>query len=1438
MDYKILGPLEVSYGDRPLVLGGEKQRALLAMLLLHAGEVVSADRLIDELWGERAPPGVANALQVHVSRLRKVLDHNGRGPPEANGGPSAPSPGGVLVTRGHGYMLRVEPGELDLDRFLEVVEVGRRALASGDAQQAAGALRAGLELWRGPPLADFAYEAFAQAPIAQLEELRLGAVEDRVEADLALGRHQQLIGELAALVKQNPLRERLRTQLMLALYRCGRQAEALDAYQEYRRGLAEELGLDPSPRLQQLQAAVLARDPSLEPQASGGTRLERPGGEWLSPNARAGAAQEGVGLDGAGVGTDPGAPLVGGRAAGFRTFLLANIRGYSSFASMRGDEAAAALTDRFVALAQGVATQFGGVSVGNRGDEVLVAFESPRQAIRAAVAFQQALLEATRTDSTLPVPAGLGLDVGEAVIVADGWRANAINVAARLCSIAEGGEIMATREVAHLAQAIDGIRYLPQPPARLKGVHEPVAAVRIVADAGDTARGFAQLGLTHAAAAPVYRRKGRGRAIVAAALLAAAAAIAGVLALRGGQTSLSAVAANSVGAISQSSGAITGDAPVGLSPSGVAAGANAVWVANYSAGTVSQIDPTTHAVKQTSQAGLTPTGIAVGPGAVWVTNGYSDTVARIDPADVSAQPVFTRVGNGPSGIAVGDGSVWVANSGDATLSQIDATTGSVVGRPIELGGNPTGVVVGFQAVWVSDVTNGRVLRFDPHTRHVTSIPDDGGPSAITIAFHSVWVTNGLAGTITRINPQTNHVIATEQVGRTPDAIAAGARAVWVANELDGTVVRVNPATNMVTQTVAVGNSPHGLAVAGGLVWVTAEASHTRVLTSGPGLTEPTQPSGPKISGGTVYFTEQPGPTGVPFPATPNYIFPMYSSHYCTATAVQLIPMLYRPLYWFGNNYRPTVDYRYSIGRRPSFSGGDRTVTIKLNSWKWSDGERVSSRDLMFWMNVLKANPAGWCASVPGYFPDLVTGYWAPDPQTFVMRFNQAYDPRWVQYNVLSQLTPLPLAWDRTSLSQPAPRSDNGHLPDATPSGATAVYKFLDGESTKLGSWDRSPLWKVVDGPFKLQSFTSGGEVTLIANRYYSGSPKPTISKLVELPFTSDAASLRALESGPNKITVANVPAEYAGAIPALIAEGYELNKAATYSFFFFSLNFHSSAKTSPGGEPVRYIFSQAYFRQAFQHLVDQQGWITAFFSGSANPTCGPIPLSPPSPLLNATKLSTRSCDFSVATAGQLLRANGWKVVQGGTTRCVKPGTAAGECGTGIKAGEGISFNVDYQPGVASIQYEMKDLAAQAKRVGINLSLTQPNIGQPPPGACTPNQKTCEWTASWGPGWTYGPDYLPTGELLYAPGGLANAGSYKDPKINRLIQATVTGPRAGENTALTQYDKYTQQQLPTLFGPTQIGSYLPDAGTLVAKNLGGYAANAFGAMNPEDWYLTR
>ena len=258
MDFRILGPLEALDEGRVVTLGGSKQRALLAVLLLHANETLSADRLIEELWGDQPPATAAKTVQVHVSRLRKAL-----GDPAGNG-----RGGGVVVTRDHGYELRLEPENLDAHRFERAVAEARSALAAGRAGRAASLLEQALGLWRGRALADLAYEPFARRESARLEDLRVSAEELLVEAQLELGRHEHIIGRIETLIDEHPYRERLRAQLMVALYRCERQAEALQAYQDARRRLVEDLGLEPGERLRELERAILAHDPVLAHTAS------------------------------------------------------------------------------------------------------------------------------------------------------------------------------------------------------------------------------------------------------------------------------------------------------------------------------------------------------------------------------------------------------------------------------------------------------------------------------------------------------------------------------------------------------------------------------------------------------------------------------------------------------------------------------------------------------------------------------------------------------------------------------------------------------------------------------------------------------------------------------------------------------------------------------------------------------------------------------------------------------------------------------------------------------------------------------------------------------------------------------------------------------------------------------------------------------------------
>src|SRR5205809_2687190 len=254
MEYRILGPLEVAHQGDPVRLGRLKERLVLAVLLLHANEFVSRERLIDELWGESPPPTARKAVNVYISQLRRALARNAVDP---------------IGTEDGGYRISVGADELDVLHLRRLLASARERAAAGELEAAAEPLREALALWRGPTLAGLLLESHGRDEVAQLDELRLTALMDRIDCDLALGRHEDVLGELHVLVGEHPLRERLRAQLMLALYRSGRQAEALSAYQDARRVLVDELGIDPGPTLQQLYRAILRQESGLEavPQA-------------------------------------------------------------------------------------------------------------------------------------------------------------------------------------------------------------------------------------------------------------------------------------------------------------------------------------------------------------------------------------------------------------------------------------------------------------------------------------------------------------------------------------------------------------------------------------------------------------------------------------------------------------------------------------------------------------------------------------------------------------------------------------------------------------------------------------------------------------------------------------------------------------------------------------------------------------------------------------------------------------------------------------------------------------------------------------------------------------------------------------------------------------------------------------------------------------------
>ena len=280
MEFRILGPLEVVEDGNPVALGTLKERLVLGVLLLHANEFVSRERLIDDLWGEAPPPTARKAVNVYLSKLRKTLSGAGADP---------------ITTAAGGYRLHVEPESLDASRMQALVGEAQELVANGELETAAQRFREALSLWRGPTLAGLQLESRGRDEVAALDELRLTALMDRIDCDLALGRHEQVLGELGVLVSEHPLRERLRAQQMLALYRADRQADALEAYAEARRTLVDDLGIEPSEALQRLQQAILRHDPSLETPAGTAAVNGLPSTAAAPPSAPVGAAETGAG---------------------------------------------------------------------------------------------------------------------------------------------------------------------------------------------------------------------------------------------------------------------------------------------------------------------------------------------------------------------------------------------------------------------------------------------------------------------------------------------------------------------------------------------------------------------------------------------------------------------------------------------------------------------------------------------------------------------------------------------------------------------------------------------------------------------------------------------------------------------------------------------------------------------------------------------------------------------------------------------------------------------------------------------------------------------------------------------------------------------------------------------------------------------------------------
>jgi DNA-binding SARP family transcriptional activator/class 3 adenylate cyclase len=465
MEFRILGPLEVLEGGQRVALGGSKQRALLALFLLHRGETLGTERLIDELWGEHPPATAAKSVQVHVSRLRKAL--------AAGAGDRADE---LVVTREHGYVLALEPERVDAYQFEQLLSEGKEALVAGIPAGAVAALEEALSLWRGRPLDDLAYEPFAQREIGRLEELRVTALEHLIEAKLDLGLHAEVVGQLETLIADHPYRERLRGQLMLALYRSDRQADALQAYQDARRALVDELGIEPGERLRELERAILAQEAALAVPAA---RVAAP---VASPPPATDAPVE--------------APPAGDGAPSARrlvSIVFADIVGSTGLAERLDPESMHGVLDRYMDVCSGVIERHGGSVEGFIGDAVVGVFgqtqvheDDALRAVRAAVELREsaaALSAEFERDRGIELGMKFGVESGE-VFVSAGTRrtrfaaGDAFNVAARLEGTAAEGEILLGENTYRLVR--DAVSAEPLEPLSLKGRSAKVQAWRLL----------------------------------------------------------------------------------------------------------------------------------------------------------------------------------------------------------------------------------------------------------------------------------------------------------------------------------------------------------------------------------------------------------------------------------------------------------------------------------------------------------------------------------------------------------------------------------------------------------------------------------------------------------------------------------------------------------------------------------------------------------------------------------------------------------------------------------------------------------------------------------------------------------------------------------------------------------------------------------------------
>ena len=588
-----------------------------------------------------------------------------------------------------------------------------------------------------------------------------------------------------------------------------------------------------------------------------------------------------------------------------------------------------------------------------------------------------------------------------------------------------------------------------------------------------------------------------------------------------------------------------------------------------------------------------------------------------------------------------------------------------------------------------------------------------------------------------------------------------------------------------------------------------------VLSACSSTSSPSNSSGTVQKGGTATF-------GVITGQGPTWIWPFVPIAYESVPNGQTFQFLmYRPLVMFGNNgLSVQANYALSPITEPVYSDGGQTVTIQLKGWKWSNGETVDAQDVAFWLNMMKAEKANYAGYTPGTLPDNLASYSITAPDTIALHLTKPYGSTWFTYNQLAEITPMPLAWDVTHAGA-KPGSGGCHT---SATNCKAVFSFLTAQAKDTSTYATSPIWSVVDGPWKLSVFSNDGNDTFVPNKAYSGSPKPTLSALKYVTYTSDSAEYTALKSGTldvGTVPPADLPQKPLNqALPStnpLGSSGYQLDPFYTYAIAYYQVNFNN-----PTYGPA---FKQLYFRQALMYINDQEGMSKAIYRGYAYPTTGPVPPKPANafePAVESANGGAGPYPFDIAKAKSLLESHGWKMV-GGVMTCEDPA----KCGSGVKAGTQAKFTMLYTSGVASLAAQEDVYKSDAAQAGISIALQAESFSTLLGVAVSTNKS---WTMVDISGWAYdGPGYLPTGEPLFLTGAPSNSGGYSNPTMDNLIKSIQDNPSM---TLFHQYATFTAEQVPFIWVPQ---AYYIEA---VKSNLKGVGWNPMYTWLPEYWYFTK